>query len=277
MKYFGLQKHKKEATIENYLFLHRFIIKTLDIMFTGFKTGEYYYVPPDSILEGYYQYIHHEYLNIYLDEEINSWLDIKGIETTNLHMFRSLVNEFDFSIEVWNTIGTELLKQKKFLDSYVPHGAYVNETIKLKAYEMEEWLEEHKIHKQEVLNKRNNPIFVWNFIAIDTRKGALTIKDKEYTINPNVQEFVFLTYLIQNVGEIVHYKELASVLRLNANTENIKEDRDIARKINDVKKSLKHKLDAIKVPKDDSRVILASIEAITSSGYRLHKTPQLTS
>lgn len=269
MKLFGLTFGQEEPKIENYLFLQRVLTNALDIIYSGFPTGEFFFVPPDPIIEGYYSYLHSKYLPLTRDEEVNAWLRRKNIQTTDMYSFRSLTSSFDFHIESWNLLKEDLLKEKSFLDRYVPHGAYVTKDIKLAAYEMEKWLEEHKKIKESVLYKRLNPVFTWRQFSIDTRNGKLTINYKNYDINPNNKEFQYLTYLIQNKNIIVRYRELASVLRINAYRENISEDKDVARAIQDIKKTLKKKLVELLVNKTDIRILLDAIESITNTGYRL--------
>lgn len=272
MKVFGFTIGREEPKISNYLFLQKEIIKALDIVFTGFNTGEYYFVPPDSVIEGYYQYLHDEYERLNDDKEVDKWLKRKNIPLTSLHSFRSLILDFDVRVEFWNSLKTVLLHEKEFLDKFIPHGGYVDEKIKLKAYEMEKWLEEHRKLKDAILLKQTNPVFTWKQFSLDTKNGILIVHDKKFTINPNTKEFLFLAYLIQNAGLLVHYKDLGAILRINAYREDIAQDKDIARAIQDIKKSLKNSLTSIKVSKEDIRYLLDSIQSVTNTGYRLIAT-----
>lgn len=271
MRLFGLSFGKHEPKVENYLFLQRMMINALDIVFSGYKTGEFFFIPPDPILEDYYQYIYEKYCVLNDDPEVNSWLKRKGYKALEFDMFRSISLQFDFGIEQWNVLKDEALKEKKFLDGYVPHGGGVTDEIKLKAYEMEKWLDEHKKWKESEQQKRANPVFTWRNVVIDTKTGKLTVDTISFSINPNAKEFKMLLYLIQHVGEIVRYKELAAVLRLNSYREAVSNDEDVARPVQDYKKVIKRTLETLGVKKLLVNDLMDAIESVTNMGYRLKK------
>jgi hypothetical protein len=271
MRLFDTLVGHHEPKVENYLFLQRTIINTLDVVFTGYKTGEFFFVPPDHILEGYYQYIYGKYSELNDNPEVNSWLKRKGLKLLDLELFRSLITHFDFSIEQWNELRTEALKEKAFLDGYVPHGGGVTAEVKLKAYEMEKWLDEHKKWKESEQNKRLNPVISWRNYSIDSKSGKLSIGNASFDINPNAKEYKMLVYLMQHMGNIVGYKELASVLRLNSYREDVSSNTDVARAVQDYKKVLKRSLERSDVNKSDLRLLMDSIESVTNMGYRLQK------
>lgn len=271
MRVFGVLIGRDESKVENYLFLQRIMINALDIVFSGYKTGEYFFIPPDPILEGYYRYIHEKYSALTNDPEVNSWLKRKGLATIELDMFRSLSISFDFGIEQWNVLKDEALKEKKFLDGYVSHGGYVTDEIKLNAYEMQKWLDEHKKWKESEQFKRCNPVFSWRNYTLDTKTGKIIVDKDSYDINPNAKEYKMLAYLIQHIGEIVRYKEIASVLRLNSYREDSSSDVDVARAVQDYKKVLMRSLGKLGVRKSDVKGLIDSIESVTNTGYRLQK------
>jgi|GEM_PF-931410 DNA-binding winged helix-turn-helix (wHTH) protein len=271
MRLLGLLIGKGKPKVENYLFLQRMMINALDIVFSGYKTGEYFFIPPDPILEGYYRYIHERYSALNSDPEVNNWLKRKGLATLELDMFRSLSISFDFGIEQWNVLKDEALKEKKFLDGYVPHGGNVTDEIKLKAYEMEEWLEEHKKWKESEQFKRLNPVFLWRNFSLDTKIGKIALGNDSYDINPSAKEYKMLVYLIQHVGEIVRYREIASVLGLNSYRENVSNDTDVARSVQEYKKVLMRSLNKLGIKKSDVKALIDAIESVTNTGYRLQK------
>lgn len=271
MRLFGLLIGKSEPKVENYLFLQRMMINALDVVFSGYKTGEYFFIPPDPILEGYFRYIHEKYSALTNDPEVNSWLKRKGLATIELDMFRSISISFDFGIEQWNALKDEAIKEKQFLDSYVPHGGYVTDEIKLKAYEMEKWLEEHKKWKESEQFKRYNPVFSWRKYSLDTKTGIISVDKDSYDINPNAKEYKMLAYLIQRVGEIVRYREIASVLGLNSYRENVSNDTDVARSVQEYKKVLMRSLSKLGIKQSDVKVLIDAIESVTNTGYRLQK------
>jgi len=269
-----LKDSDEGVKIVTFFFLHREIIKALDSVYSGYKTGDYRFIPPDSGLgiDEHYEEMLHTYHKLWEDPVIQHYLEIKNLPFTSLTMYRSLLNDFDFYIKCWNHEHDKLLEEKREIDLRLSSDEGIEKNIKLVAYELRKLLNDHekiKKEKLDILYPSASP----RFLRIDLDSMILWFKGKAYPIPRRSEAIIFLQVLSDRMGALASYKVLADATSVSANTPHAT-DEEIRRAVQDVKnKSMRPALLNIGIPLDDVLKIIHAITPVEGVGYRFF--PQL--
>lgn len=267
MPLFGLGYGK----IETLFFLHREMIRTLDVVFSGYKTGEFRFIPPDTLICDKYQILYDRYYELFDDQDVKDYLNRKDITLTGVYIFPSLIEKFDTKIELWNQFSKRLLQEKAIFESPRYSDDPVQKSIKLTAYELQKLLPPHQqkkdayfqtfvITKESRAKKSKDKI-----VSIDPNKGKLHLYGEDIDISPNSQEFKFLRPLLEKPGERILWKEHAQKIGLNIINYS---DTDIARLVQDMKTKLRVKLRDLGVNKRKITKLCNQIMAVRRDGYK---------
>ncbi len=266
MKLFTLGAGK----IETFLFLHREIIKILDVVFTGYKTGEHRFLQPDKYIFSGFELLHDRYSRLFNDHEVIEYIDQKKLIITNISNFDSLTEEFDLNIEFWNVWRKRLLTEKAQIDVIMPHDEYVEKNIKFAVYELQKSLPEYQKQKEVYLESLIEPKEPEakkqkdNDVSIDPIKSKLYLYGEDIDIQVNSQEFLFLSALLAKPDERILWKEHAQIIGLGI-VNYI--DEDIARLVQDMKTKLRVKLRELGVNKRKITKLCTHIRAVRKAGY----------
>lgn len=84
--------------VQLYIYLHRELLKILDIVFSGY-TQEYMFVPPCAFITERYDFLLREYRKLEDDHKLFEIID--HLPLTNLRIFYSLGEQFDESIGIF--------------------------------------------------------------------------------------------------------------------------------------------------------------------------------
>lgn len=259
------------SPIHTCLFLQREIINILDVVFTGYKTGEHRFLQPDSgLFAPSYEILILRYGKLRFDHEVEEYIDQKHITITNLTMYSSLTDNFDFHIEAWNREREQLLKERAHLMTIAPSDSYIERDIKLTVYELQKLLPEHKKQKEaylqtllvpedERVEKKKD-----NIVSIDPAKAKLHIYGQNYNIQIKSQEFIFFQALLDHPDETIPWKIHAEQIGLGVVNHS---DADIARLIQDMKTKLRVKLRKLGVNKRTIVNVCNQIRAVRKAGY----------
>ncbi len=272
MTLFGLGYGK----IETLFFLHREMIRTLDVIFSGYKTGEFHFIPPDTLICDKYQILYDRYYELFDDPDVKDYLNRKDITLTGVYIFPSLIEEFDTKIELWNQFSERLLQEKAMFESPPYSDDSVQSNIKLTAYELQKLLPEHQerknkyqvnqlAKKRSIITKKERKIRD-NLVSIDTVKAKLHLYGSEYNIQPYIREFIFLKTLLDHSDEEVKYKILADQMKLNSYTKTAIEE-DIAMSVIKIKTVLRLKLKKMGIDVRIINKLCRQIIAIRGSGF----------
>ncbi len=267
MKLFTLGAGK----IETFLFLHREIIKILDVVFTGYKTGEHRFLQPDRYLfSGRYEVLLDRYSKLFNDQDVVENIERKHLAITNINNFDSLTEEFDLNIESWNASRNRWLDEKAQIEAIMPDDEYVEKDIKLAVYELQKSLPEYQKQKEVYLESLIEPKEPEakkqkdNDVSIDPIKSKLYLYGEDIDIQVNSQEFLFLSALLAKPDERILWKEHAQIIGLGI-VNYI--DEDIARLVQDMKTKLRVKLRELGVNKRKITKLCTHIRAVRKAGY----------
>lgn len=250
----------------NYLFLHREIIRALNVVFCDYPDG-YCFVPPNSYLTDRYDLLHAEYLNIESKYHNNIGDEIDRLPLVTLLGFSSLADHFDENIPLWRSLKESLDEDVTFIRAHLHSDAIIPDHLRVIAFELRDALVYHDQKKQKLLAELYNKNTEAGLV-IDKNRSVLLINGKKYDIQLQTKPFLFLSALLVKEGVVVSYKELARTLELNAYHEGVT-DADIKREVQEVKKSLLLKLRATGVTDKELAYIAKAIKANKGLGYKL--------
>ncbi len=119
-------------------------------------------------------------------------------------------------------------------------------------------------------------IYSYGNLSIDTKRGILVFKGYSFTINPETFQMKMIIELIKANGEIISYKDLFKRIGKRDTDEEKIENKDYAKDLQDIRKSIKDYLDnspKISSPhKKSVSKLMQSIKSVTNKGYRLIKS-----
>lgn len=253
--------------IHTFLFLHREIIAVLDVVFTGYKTGENRFLQPDSTLFApSYETLILRYGKLSFDHEVEQYIDQKRLTITSLSMYSSLTDNFVFHIEAWSSEREQLLKERDHLMTIMPSDSYVERDIKLAAYELQKLLPAFKQQKDAFLEPPS-------LIDFDVERAILHIGSTEKSIQLDTKPFIFLKTLMDYNGTIVGYKVLADRMQLNANQPDLT-NKDIAPEVHEIKKLLRRKVKELGFDTKSITLLMQAIQPQKGVGYKFVAFPR---
>jgi hypothetical protein len=124
--------------------LYKKLIEVLDVVFNGYTTRDYTFIPPDDHLVELYNNLRRIYLLIDLRTEL------KKLKVTELRLFKFSNNYLD-NIDLWLKLRNEYIKDINYLSNLVQIKYPVPVDLQLTFIELDKLLEIHQAKKDDLL------------------------------------------------------------------------------------------------------------------------------
>jgi hypothetical protein len=257
--------HKKEAIFLYYLIFEKLLI-ILDAVYSGFAKETKIFHPAHEDLNRYYTGL------LFTYQEFNTRKDFNDISSDIHRPFSSLYNNFNDVIDFWVDIKDIYYENLADVKQNITQTYDLSPELTVVFQEIDKLVKDHQHQKYLLLHPVINNTdlkYLFGDIVINLSKATLSYKNLTVNITPSNIEFRFLLLLLRNKSTLVEYKNIAQELKLNSYRAD-KDNDELARNIQDIKKSLTKLLESFGIPKQIVIKHLLKIVAIKNIGYKLN-------
>lgn len=240
-----------------YLFCHQEIIRTCNIVMSGYDPDKHIFIDPGENIQDYFE----RFLKIY--ESLHSDPNVINLPLTDFRGFTLT----ERNVGIWNKF-EGLDEELELVKAYVPIDSYVpDEQLRVMAYELRDMLDDFEKYKQQELIQLK-PKKELVTISFNDSKSTITINGKDYVTKLKAIPLRFVRALSERSDIVVSYDSILKIMGTKPPAGYLTHTAT-SRYAQDIKnKYLKRKLKSIGISEKEIVLILKSIQSVPAVGYK---------